>query len=126
MILVIRRYLLILPIVLIISCGKTQKVDDAGYGVKSDSVVSENTMICLLTDIHILEAALSQLKNEGTQTDNLNAKLYQGIFKKYHIRKKNYEISLKYYNQNPQEFAKLYTKVINRLELQQKRFTPQR
>jgi hypothetical protein len=102
--------------VFILSCIERPHPEDAGYGPKPDSVLSEQKMILLLADIHILEAGLNMEKDDGALVDDSAAGLYHGLFRKYNITRSHYDASLRYYNSNPQLFAKLYAKAVETIE----------
>jgi hypothetical protein len=115
-------YLSFFAALFLLSCSSTERPEDVGFGNKPDSVLSENTMVLLLADIHILEAGLNLEKSDDGGVTDRTGVLYTGLFKKYGITKARYDASLKYYNKSPQEFAKLYSKVITQIELKQKQF----
>lgn len=113
------RLILFLFCLMQFTLGCIEHTAKNGSETVNDTVVSENTMISLLADIHIIEAGLAMEKNEGTMSENKSSQLYQGLFRKYRITKKKYDSSLKFYHQNPKEFSKIYAKVIARIELEQ-------
>ena len=109
---------------LLVSCGKSDRPNVLPTGFTADSIIPETKMVCILTDVHIIEAALLMERNEGVVSTEKNNTLYQDLFRKYHINKKIYERNLRYYSMNPELFVKMYDKVILQIEQKQKLFTP--
>jgi Domain of unknown function (DUF4296) len=92
-------------------------------GVSSDSLISPQIMIMILADVHVAEAALMLERNEGLESKDKPGKYYQGIFKKYGISHERYDQNLTVYRENPENFAKMYEKVIELLEIRQRAFS---
>jgi hypothetical protein len=113
----------VLIFLVLLSCGKSEKPEALPSGFVQDSVIPEITMVCILADVQILEGALVMERNEGVVTKGKSERLYQALFLKYHISRKKYESSLRYYSMNPGLFVKMYDKVILQLEQKQKMFT---
>jgi hypothetical protein len=112
-------FVIILLILSLSSCREQTHPEDVGYGPKPDSILSEQNMILLLADVHILEAGLNMIKNDGGPVEDRSAFLYEGLFRKHHTTKRLYEASLRYYNSNPQLFAKLYVRVVEVIRMKQ-------
>jgi hypothetical protein len=124
MILKFRIGILFLLFLILLSCGKKEKIAVYPENFIADSIITETKMVCILADVHIVEAALLMERNEGVGTSTDPAFLYQGIFTKYHISKFRYEENLKYYSMNPALMVGIYDKVILLLAEQQKKFAP--
>jgi hypothetical protein len=89
--------------------------------ISSDSLISQEKMIHILADVHMIEAELMLDRNAGQGSNDLTRYYYEGIFKKYQITRTRYDANLKYYSQNPALLGKMYDKVILEIELRQKK-----
>lgn len=107
---------------LLVSCAEKKDVPATGDSMAPDSLISREKMIRILTDVHIIEAALLLERNEGQKSKDKPGFYYEGIFKKYHISRNRYDANLKHYSQNPSEMAGMYDKVIQEIENRQKKF----
>jgi hypothetical protein len=112
--------------VLLVSCGKKKDIPSSEVAIPADSLISEENMVHVLADAHMIEAALVIERNIGVVSTEKPGLLYQGIFNKYHISRARYDENLRYYRQNPTLLTKMYDKVIGELETRQKKFHPGR
>lgn len=90
--------------------------------ISADSVIEPAKMVLILSDVHVVEAALVLERNEGIQKADQSAFYYRKIFEKYHITRNRYDQSLAYYRQDPEFFSNMYGEVIRNLEERQNRF----
>ncbi|MCX6269112.1 MAG: DUF4296 domain-containing protein [Bacteroidetes bacterium] len=107
---------------LLVACGEKKKAPESSEAIHADSVISQNKMILILADVHVIEASMLLARNEGGSSKEMTAYYYKGLFGKYHISPARYDQNLLYYRQNPENYAKMYEKVIKILENQQSRF----
>jgi hypothetical protein len=77
--------------------------------------LDRNTMIDLLTDIHLIEGILSQKQIKGVLAFELAEIYYDSLFVKYAIQKAQLDSSIAYYSRNPEVYEKIYTEVITNL-----------
>ncbi|MCX6234770.1 MAG: DUF4296 domain-containing protein [Bacteroidetes bacterium] len=80
-----------------------------------ENLIPKDKMIDILVDIQLIESAI---KADPFRKQNLDFYVnyyYDYLFKKYTIQRKDFEESLKYYQQNIEEFDKLFADVITRL-----------
>jgi hypothetical protein len=121
------RFLLALLIcTMVAACNGKKDFVVSGEVVSADSLISPDKMILILSDVHIIEASMLIGRNEGKEPDGKSELYYQGIFRKYQISQRQYDLSLAYYRKNPENFAKMYDKVIEILENRQKKIPPQK
>jgi hypothetical protein len=116
----------ILLLIFVSACREASNPEDIVHEGIPDSVLSENRMVLIMADIHLLEAGLETERNAGKLSPDRSDSLYSGLFGKYGINGKTYERSLQFYSQDPERFAKMYNRVIALLESQQKRIFPRR
>ena len=111
-------------LMIMISCREAPLPEDIVSAAIPDSVISENRMVMIMADVHLVEAGLEAERNAGKLSPDRSDSLYRGLFLKYGISVKTYEGSLQFYSQDPERFAKMYNQVIAVLESQQKRMFP--
>ena len=78
------------------------------------NVIPNDKMVNVLVDMHLADAVLSRVSNQDTMLMMASSKYYY-IFKKYGIDSAKFTRSLKYYNYQPDEFAKIYAQVVDSL-----------
>jgi hypothetical protein len=82
-------------------------------------VISKDSMVLILTDVHIQEAMMNQYSQEGRHMKMNPVKQYQLIFDKYHISKERYDTSYQFYLDNPALLNKIYENVVIELTKKQ-------
>ncbi len=87
---------------------------------KEQNMFNPSKMVEIMTDIHIVEAILSDKQKNGIKTDSFANIYYSEIFTKYKISKKQLDENLNYYTSNPLEFGKIYDSIIEKLSKSQK------
>jgi hypothetical protein len=92
-----------------LSCGnpKTEIPQD---------ILSENSFIGLLKDIHLAEAKFELHKTKGMENaKNELAHNYSTIYKTHEITPDDFDKTLDYYAQHPEQLEKIYTRVLEQL-----------
>jgi hypothetical protein len=102
---------------LLVACHSP--VEDAlnTIGMLPDSLISEEKMVQMLTDAHLIESALLIAQNRGESLQDSAEFLYQGLYAKYGISHIRYQQNLAFYQQDPEAFSLLYDRVIKRLTM---------
>ena len=94
---------------ILIGCGNQQKETP-------QDILSENIFIDLLKDIHLAEAKFELHKTKGMGiAKNELAHNYSSIYKKYEITLDDFDKTLDYYAQHPEQLEKIYTRVLEQL-----------
>lgn len=96
---------------LLFSCTNPLKEERRSI-LPADSIISEQVMVELIADIHILEAGLLQKRNHGEKTAGLAEEWYRGLFAKYGITDSRFRQNLRYYQWDTEQYSVLYEKVI--------------
>jgi hypothetical protein len=115
---------LLIPVILCVllaACGGKNEPSGPENSISADSLISQDKMILILSDVHTAEAGFLADRNSGTEPVNV-AGIYQGIYKKYNITAGMYAQSVAYYRQKPEVYVKMYEKVTVLLEARQKQF----
>jgi hypothetical protein len=103
---------LILPVfifsLLSVSCSNSNKIK-----IPKD-VICQDTMVDILTDIHVVKA--SQQMGIAIDTADTNKEaMFESIWKKHRITQKEYEKSMDFYTHNSGVLDSMYEKVLNNL-----------
>ena len=92
-----------------LSCGSPQK------NIPND-ILSENIFIDLLKDIHLAEAKFDLHKTKGMENaKNELAHNYSTIYETHEITPDDFDKTLDYYAQHPEQLEKIYTSVLEQL-----------
>ena len=78
-----------------------------------DWVISEDKMIAILTDVHIIEGARIGKKVLGDTLYALDH--YMKLWDKHHIRESQYDSSFRFYSRNAEKMDVLYEQVLTNL-----------
>jgi len=84
-----------------------------------DGIILPDTMVAIITDLHLAESSLRQLKMDGKATDSIAQHAFEVIFTKYKITRDDLEKSTAYYQDNLETYEAIYSDVITRLTLVQ-------
>ena len=94
---------------ILLSCGNQQKETP-------QNILSENSFINLLKDIHLAEAKFELHKTKGMENaKNELAHNYSTIYENYEITIDDFDKTLDYYAQHPEQLEKIYTSVLEQL-----------
>lgn len=93
------------------------EVTDQDLSSVPDSVLKVETMIEVMTDIHLAEAWVIEQKNDSIANDVKLESYYAGIYSNYGISAQHYKSSFTYYAQHPALMNYIYIKVTEKLNL---------
>ncbi len=102
--------LVIISLIFLVSCSSEKKK-------QAPSVfLSEEQMVDVMTDVQIMEAAISYKKNVNQPTEYLKTIGYDTLFSHYGITDSIFKLNLKYYNEvEPQTLIRVLDSVEARL-----------
>lgn len=80
-------------------------------------VITPDSMISLLTDMHMVDGIISSRKDKKIPTGHLAGEYFDVILKKHNIDRQIFEESMRYYAYHTEEFNDIYEKVITNLSL---------
>lgn len=92
---------------LIISCGSDRQTKSSGV------TVPEDTLIDILTDIHLADAYMSVKRTERITFERKD--LYESILKEYNISRSRFDSTINYYTTHVDRYELLYEKVMMNL-----------
>jgi hypothetical protein len=87
-------------------------------------VISADSMVSLLTDLHIADGIISTRKDKSIPVGHLSGEYFEVILKKHQIDRETFEESMRYYAYNTEEFSAIYEKVITNLSLKESLVQP--
>ncbi|MDP4281233.1 MAG: DUF4296 domain-containing protein [Bacteroidota bacterium] len=93
-------------------------------GLARDSIIDKETMVHLLADIHIQEAALQVMQNRNPNIRKEIVSSYNGLFSKYGVSAKRFRLNLDYYRYDGDEFVKMYENVVKEIESRKNSLKP--
>ena len=83
-------------------------------------IVSQQRMVAILTDFHIVEGYNTSLEITDTLLRTQLIEKYKQVFKKHQIDSLTFVKNLKYYNTHSSELEKIYQQVSTRLDILKK------
>lgn len=105
-----------IPLLLVLLLGFSA-CREKGY-LKPEPFLKEKEMVDLLYDIHVGEALANRSRyNHGDSLKIESNEIYQAVLTKYQITDSVLSLNLIYYSSRPKEYEKIYTKVIERLNM---------
>ena len=94
---------------ILLSCGNQQKETP-------QNILSENSFINLLKDIHLAEAKFELHKTKGMKNaKNELVNKYRLIYKTHEVTSDDFDKTLRYYAHRPEELEEIYTLVLEQL-----------
>ncbi|MEI7895441.1 MAG: DUF4296 domain-containing protein [bacterium] len=112
----LRFLVLFMAVAVLFACREKKELSVVPVTVPADSLISGETMILIIADMHVADAAMMLARDADADPDKDQGFYYMGIFRKYRISPARYDMNVSYYRQNPENFAKMYEKVIEVLE----------
>lgn len=86
---------------------------------RPDYVVDEDTMIDLLTDVHMAEGLLDMQQRENRDNQEYGQRVIAAVLEKYNISKADYDTSLVWYSQHLSQLIRIYRHVDENLNARQ-------
>jgi len=77
----------------------------------ADGVIAEPRMINLLTELHIIDGSLTNVRQEPDSLYKYGLGKYLVLFKKYHTDSAQFKKSMNYYAMRPTELLKMYDRI---------------
>ena len=91
---------------LIVSCS--EKPDRT----KHEGLLSEEKMVELLTEIQLIEGAVSKKLLDRIDAKKESPLYYQKAFEKHNVTENQFELSVRYYTDNPEDLQGIYEDVL--------------
>ncbi|MGD9931749.1 MAG: DUF4296 domain-containing protein [Mangrovibacterium sp.] len=98
---------------------------EKGYP-KPKNLISEKKMVDILYDIHLSESISEKFRYNNPDSLPVGSKeLYQSVLDKYKLTDSVLTVSIIYYSAHPKAYEKIYTQVIERMNMQQEEMKKQ-
>lgn len=105
-----RSVLGIFLIIFFFGCNKSSEIPDG--------IISPDSMVTIMADIHVAESRLVVAGSMGTQRDVKSAYIHQ-VLKKAEVDTSRFLKSFDYYSLHPEQFAELYEQIVVELSKRQ-------
>ncbi len=79
---------------------------------KPEGLLSEEKMVELLTDIQLIEGAVSKKILDKIDAKKESPIYYQKAFEKHDVTENQFELSIRYYTENPEDLQVIYEDVL--------------
>lgn len=86
-------------------------------------IFKQDTMISIMVDVQIAEAAILQKENSGIVGGDYSISYYKYIFEKHKIKREQFVKSMDWYAKHPELLKKIYENVIIELSKKQSEVT---
>jgi hypothetical protein len=94
---------------------------------KPAQLIDQTEMVKILTDIHLIEAKISQLNMKTSDSSRLVFDAWEKqLFAQYKVDTTVYRQSYRYYAAHPEQFDAIYKEVIKQIEASDKKAPQQR
>jgi hypothetical protein len=77
-----------------------------------NGIIDHNTMISLLTDVHITDGKLYSINQDPDSLYKYGNGMFLGVFKKYHTNAAQFKKSMQYYAAEASELNDIYQQVM--------------
>lgn len=111
----ILQYLPFVTLIMFMAC--TDRVEPRME--EPDGLINRDSMVAILVDLHLTEAALFDKQSAGYNTEVLKYDYYRAVLDKHGISREQFESSYRYYQDDLESFDKLYMDVVNALSRMQ-------
>jgi hypothetical protein len=104
------------------SCYHSQKDPEFNMAL----VMPADSMVSLLTDMHLADGIINSLKDKKRPTGEISADYFDAILKKHHLDKATFEESMRYYAYYTEKMNKIYDDVIINLSKIESSYLPKK
>jgi hypothetical protein len=102
---------ILLGFLLILALGSCyHSAPDAPF--KMELVIPADSMVTLLTDIHMAEGIISNVKDKKIPVGHLSAEYFDTVLKQHQIDRETFEESMRYYAFHTEKLNDIYEQVI--------------
>ena len=101
-----KEHIYFLLMCLVLSCSEKPTT------AMPEGILSEKKMISVLTDIQLIEGAVSKKLIDRSINNKESTRYYAKTFEKHDITRQQFDESLNFYTENPKDLQKIYEKVL--------------
>jgi len=110
----------ILLVILLASCYHSASDPDFDM----DLVLPADSMVTLLTDLHVADGIVSAIKSKKLPVGHLSSEYFEAVLKKHSISHDAFEESMRYYAYHAEELDEIYEQVITDLSKKESVYYP--
>src|ERR1700744_3729507 len=81
-----------------------------------DGVIQHDRMVNLMTEVHLIDGRMYSVVMTQDSLYKYRTARYDALFKRYHTDSAQFNRSMKYYTQHPEELQKMYEKILESLK----------
>ncbi len=82
-----------------------------------DNLISIDSMVPILIDIHIADALLSDIRLHDKDLRDSTRSYYNYVFKKHEISRMQFDSSMRYYGESPKILLDIYDEVLKQMSI---------
>jgi len=101
-----RIVLILLLVVIVLSCNRTSR----------HYIIPQKKFVNVLVDIHLADGMAENNMRHDAAFLLDSASLYGSVFQKYGVTRAEFDSTMYYYSEHPDDFQKLYNKVTAKLK----------
>jgi len=83
-----------------------------GNSFDMDLVITADSMVTLLADLHMADGIITALKDQKKSIDHLSTEYFEAVLQKHAIDRKIFEESMRYYAFHTEDLNEIYERVI--------------
>ena len=104
-----KKYLIPFALSILLSCAEkeTKPIPDHIYSIEK--------MTAIMMDLQIIEGGIVIRQYNKTQQRERISKVYRAMYNKHGITQDEFDLSLKYYTDNPDKLEEVYDRVLEKL-----------
>ncbi len=108
-------FFVFVSLLILFSCSRGENKQEVEIPV---DIIPQDSMVLLLTEVHLIEAAIFMQQQQGMNQDKrLVKQYYQHFFKENEVSFNRLKKSIVFYSFNPYEYEKIYTEIVNELSI---------
>jgi len=105
-----------------LSCSPAK---DYGDNSVPPEIIQPDSMVIILTEVHIAEAILREVKADSKNKEKKAEVYFAEIFEKHKVTRDQYEKSIEFYQQHLEIYKEIYEEVITLLSQKQTENNPE-
>ncbi len=109
-----KRHIIYIVISLIVISGCTTDISEKKEKPPAN-LIPRDEIVNVIVDMHLYDAAIKEKQKKHRDILKSKYYLYQTVMEKYNITREQFESSLKYYQQDLDDYDKIYDDVIEKL-----------
>ncbi|MCB0516262.1 MAG: DUF4296 domain-containing protein [Chitinophagales bacterium] len=112
-----KKYVSIFVIIIMLGIAACQSNRQGQNTISPSDILPKETFVSVLVEAHLAEAALrgAPISSKDSTLQTTLPEAYAFIFEKHHIQAQDFEKTMQYYTQHPDDFLVVYDLVMEKL-----------